>query len=194
VWANSFYAQYTGAGPTGAQLSAVATSISSNWLTDISPLQVGAITMTSVVCTDLASVNGASGENLTTRTGTRAGGELANSVAYLTTYAIARRYKGGHPRSYWLIGTATDQATGDSWLGGALTAFNTGITNFLAFFYGGGAAGFTFSNQCNVSWLGKYRPNIAGSGWPQPLVDPYGAGNWTGHSRFASQRRRIGRK
>jgi hypothetical protein len=47
-------------------------------------------------------------------------------------YGIARRYRGGKPRSYFPFGVAGDYATDATWSGSLVTAVNSGVTAFYA--------------------------------------------------------------
>jgi hypothetical protein len=113
-------------------------------------------------------------------------------------YPVARRYRGGKPRSYVPWGTADDLGDRQDWDSGVLTAFHTGwsaIISALEAAYPIGAA--TFVSMCAVSYYGPPNRTITGSTGrvrtistvrAVPLVD-----DWSTFSvvqKIGSQRRR----
>jgi len=189
---------YTGAAPDAADCLTLATEFD-GYLADFAePLMDSENVLTGVTCTDLASTSGAQAEFEGTDTGTRSGGLLPAGVALLVNYQIARRYRGGKPRSYLPFGVSSDLASQSLWSGSFTGAVRAGYLTFQTAIDAVVAGSTDLSKQVNVSYFEgftnepygsptKYRrvPTLRSGG---PLVDPV-----TGvavNVRPSSQRRR----
>lgn len=114
-WVNVLHWSYTGTLPTGATLNSVSSSLLTVWGAQFGPLMGTDCAVSRVTATDLSSSSGAQGETTDTQTGTRTGGVVPASSAVLISKHIARRYRGGHPRSYIMAGTTTDLDSPREW-------------------------------------------------------------------------------
>jgi hypothetical protein len=147
---------------------------------------------------DLTSPTAAAGADVTSVTGTRAGGTLGAGTAVLVDYAISRRYRGGKPRSYLPWGTGADLVTRNTWAGASVTDFHTGwgaIQNAITAAYPIGAA--TFVSFCVVSYYGPPNRTVTGSTGrvrtlstvrAVPIVDDWDS--YRVSNKVSSQRRR----
>lgn len=147
------YWHYTGAAPTAADMVSLAGTMESLWNTNFKPLAGTWVTLTECIAQDLSSSSAAIGTNSTTSTGTLSGSPLTAETAVLVNYVIARRYRGGKPRTYWPIGQPSNLTTAERWSAGAVTGFQTAVnaisTGLAAVTFSGGG---TLNSQVNVSY------------------------------------------
>lgn len=106
---------YTGGPPTTGNLTSLAAACRTAWTNRLAGATETNTSLTGVVVTDLASVSGAQGTDATVSNGTRAGGQLPAEVCALVNHSIARRYRGGKPKTYQPAGTATDVSGPSNW-------------------------------------------------------------------------------
>jgi hypothetical protein len=111
--------------------------------------------------------------------------------------AQGRRYRGGKPRGYWPLGTATDLQTRQTWTSDFTSAAVTILQNIYSQNNDQSADGCTITNQVNVSYYGPPNRIITGSTGrvrtvstvrAVPIVDSVTAVSI--NDRLASQRRR----
>lgn len=178
--------------PNSTDLQTMANAVMNAWSTNIKPLQCSTVQFSQVTVTDISKRDGAIGtSNITAFPGTAAGAQAANNVAYAVSWTIGRRYRGGHPRSYFcgfpgtfvLTGNQIATTTRTSWLN-AWLAIKTAIEAT-------GLASIPNPKMCSISYyLGK---NDDGS--PKireiPVKDPILGVK--GDLRIDSQRHRLGR-
>lgn len=122
TWVNVLHWSYTGTAPTGATLNSFCSSLLTAWGTQFAPLMDSTRTITTVTAVDLASTSGAAGSASDTLPGTRTGTLLPASTAVVVSKLIARRYRGGHPRSYLSLGVTDDLTNAASWTSGLTVA------------------------------------------------------------------------
>lgn len=151
-----FYIKYSGTAPAVTDLNTFAASISAAWGTDLASLKSTEGGLLSVVCEDLTSPTAAVGEHVGTVSGTRAGADPQAGQCMVTSYEIARRYRGGHPRGYWPFGVAGDVATAQVWSSAFVTATNTGMAAFFAAILAAGWAAAGTLTHVNVSYYYKF--------------------------------------
>jgi len=126
-----FYLSYAGSAPTGANCTTLASDIATAFGTNLAPLMTPNYTLDEVDVLDIATDSGLSGQWNGTIDGTRSGTGLPVQVAANIEYGIARRYRGGKPRSFWPFGDEGDLADQAHFSGTAVTAFNDGIEAFF---------------------------------------------------------------
>src|ERR1700688_1626092 len=102
------YFSYTGTAPSDATCLLLAEQFWLAWSNDLAPLAATAVVLESVDVIDLTSDTSGSAVYAASVAGTRSGGVLPGGVAPLVNYNIARRYRGGKPRSYWPFGVGGD--------------------------------------------------------------------------------------
>jgi hypothetical protein len=183
--ANVLHWQYSGSGPAPAAYvtalaSDIAGAIASNaslWQADTSFLGTTA--------TDLSSDTGFVEEAAATEVGTRTGGILSANVALLASYALSRRYRGGHPRTYLPWFTEADVLNPQEWIGASVTDASAVWDGVVTAGLAAGGGGVSTVDQCQVSYI------LAGVRRVTPLVN---AIVFTQCDQvIASQRRRDGR-
>jgi hypothetical protein len=127
-----WHVAYTGGPPTNADCVALATSIYAS----LTARLVGFLNTDSdflgVRVTDLSSSTAGSGEHLFTTTGTRGGESLPANVAVLMSMPIARRYRGGKPRSYWPFFDAGDLLTRQTWEAASVAALTASMALYIS--------------------------------------------------------------
>lgn len=184
-WANIFYAQYTGTGPTVANLQSLATSLVSAYTTSIAPLASTGVILTGVDLADLTNP-AASAVNTTANVpGTRAGGGLPAQVAHVSSWQINVRYRGGHPRTYWPWGVVTDLGTTRSWTAGFLTSAGTASAAWRTAI-NALTHGTTTYRMVSVSRF------VGNTLRPTPLV--FTVNGVSNHGRIDTQRSRLGKE
>ena len=193
---NGFYVHYTGSAPTGAELVTFGDAIVSAFNAHLAPFYASGRAGPFLECVDLSSPTSAIGTSTTEGTGAESGNDLPAEVAAVAKFHVARRYRGGHPRTYMPFGTATDVASGQLWE----SAFTAGLKSALEAFFvdlltdGWSGAGTLshvavsfFEGFTNVLYpSGRYhvRPTVRGT----PLVDAITS--YDVNPKFGSQRRR----
>lgn len=196
IWENILHVQYSGTVPGAAVLAAYATQIRNNWSGNIAGLCPSPIVLTQVVVTDLNSVSGAQGVNVTIAAGTRGDDVIGSNSAMLVSYPVGVRYRGGHPRSYLLVGGNADNQDGMSWHGAFQLEVQNQWHNFLTNSIPFSNGGTTFTQLVFVKRYGRYLPN---GGPPHyvlnsPEVFPLTITASFTHLQMASQKGRIGRR
>lgn len=191
---NILHIAYTGSAPSADDLGtflssaftgAVETLYNAEGSTDL--------TGVSIELTDLASDTGASVTAPLTVTGVRTGDFAPSSAAVVTSWVINRRYRGGHPRTYWPFGTAGTYASGSAklWDPGFITNVDDDVGDFISAWVGTVAGATTFTELCNVSYVDKNTNPVPPYRRTTPVVDAI-----TDHhakQRICTQRRRLGK-
>lgn len=193
LWANVGYLQYSGIAPAVADLQAIGTNIGNAWNTNVAPLCHANVTMNAVSLVDLTN-RGAAIASITglAHPGTRAGSDNPNQVAIVISWKINRRYRGGHPRSYWPAGVAADITVGRTWTSTFQTLCTTNARAFRtalnAITYG--------SSTCKMVSVNFYThdPTTGKPIYMSPVPPPYTIQDGIAHGRVDTQRRRLGKE
>ena len=193
--------EYSGGPPSGGDCNTFAADAVTAFTAHMAALMNPGNTLTSVQIQDLNSSTGAQGSSTTASVGTRTGATTTANVASLFNHQIARRYRGGKPRSYFPFGNNGDLQTQQSWGASFISAANSGFAAWNSAFVGSTSTSTTISAHVNVSYYSgftnvsygsptKYRrvPTLRVGG---PVIDVIT--NSTINSRVGSIRRRIGR-
>jgi hypothetical protein len=157
------------------------------------------VTLTQIESEDLTSATGAVDTSVESVVGSRAGSALPSSTSLVSSYTIARRYRGGHPRAYWPFGADSDLLSETQWTSAFPTACDTGINAYFAALVAAGWSGAGTLTHVNVSYYegftvvtnpitGRARnvPTLRVS----PVVDLVTAVH--SRSSIGTQRRRLG--
>lgn len=189
---NVMYFSYSGAGALSpAELTAFATS--SAMTSDLEAPYVGAAPGYTQgqpsKFQDLISDMGAVVEHTDSWSGTNTGSALPTSASVLVSDEILRHYRGGHPRTYMMVGLASDIAIANNtqWQTTFLANIQAGWTAFMADFPL--SIGSRTYNPVNVSFW----ETVAGVKTLRatPLVDLITSK--IVRTRVCSQRRRLGK-
>lgn len=187
AWLNLFYVAYTGAAPSAANMLAYLTAASSQIINFYGDEMSVDNELTHIKGIDIASDTGAVADLALSTFGTRTGDFNPANVAVCCSFEIARRYRGGHPRKYFSIGTSGTFASGSTkdWASTFLDDCQTNLTLMLAGMIGVTEGATTWAENVNVSYRSGGALRVT------PVVDP--VISTTFRTRVCSQRRRLGR-
>ena len=101
-----WYETYTGSAPSSSQLTTFCGDVHTAIATNLGYATSEVLDLGRVHAIDLSSPTGAEGDDATSTAGTNTDPPNALDVAQVVSYEIARRYRGGHPRGYWPLGSA----------------------------------------------------------------------------------------
>jgi hypothetical protein len=173
-----------GTGWTSTELNSLAAAVRSAWVTNVIPLMGNAVSLQDVTCIDLASETGPSGVATGTTSGTGGASICPANVAVCWSWAISRRYRGGHPRTY-IGGIPQAQVSTANTM---VTGYRTSHATAAAAIRTAVNAVTTSAGTAKLAAVHYYR---AGSILPTPLVSQINGVSVD--DRFDSQRRRLGR-
>jgi hypothetical protein len=100
----------SGTGWTSTELNALAAAVRSAWVSNVLPLQTSTLFLNDVTAIDLASETGPSGIAAGSNAGSKVTAAQPLNCAVCWSWSIARRYRGGHPRTY-IAGLVSDQVS-----------------------------------------------------------------------------------
>jgi hypothetical protein len=192
-----FFMAYTGTPPTATQLNTFCGAVAAAWVTDLAPVHTTEKTLVGVTAEDLTSATGAVGSSTVSSAGTEAGTANPAGTAFLLNYHIARRYRGGKPRSYmpWLNTSAL--ATPQTWASASLSYAVAQWALFITAVKAAAWAGGTITGQVNVSYYKGFTNYVGSTGRNKvrSTINPAGSvvdviQSVSGNTRIASQRRR----
>jgi len=181
---NIFHAKYTGGPPANADLETFYTANSAVLLRPYIHNLAVDYELASIKITDLTSDTSAAIEVSPAVAGTNGGSGIPQSASVLMSYIVARRYRGGHARSYLPFGTDADLANNVTWSGTFTTNVSNDMTAFvnaINAYSGSGLTSLTFGQLSYVS---------AGARRATPVFDPALIG--AVRPRICTQRRRLG--
>lgn len=155
---NRIYMAYTGGPPTAANLNTLSSDVSTLFGTDLASLLNEAYGLSEVQCTDLTSDSAAQGLWTGNVPGTRSNGgvNIPISTCVLQNFVIARRYRGGKPKTYWPFGVDSDLTSSAAWSTDLQTAVAAGWTSFLAALIAETGIGCTLTDHVNVSYYSGF--------------------------------------
>lgn len=188
AWLNIFHQQYDNPAPSASTLS---TLLSTVWQPAVDTAYAAEMSVdnevTSLEALDLSSDLGASAAITDSTFGVRTGDFVPASVAMVCSHEIARRYRGGHPRSYLPWGTAGTYATSSTkdWDSGFVTDCQAKFNALASSINGHLIGGTEFHGLVNVSY------RSGGTIRTSAVVDQISSSII--RTRICSQRRRLGR-
>lgn len=191
---NILHVHYSGAVPDAATLStwlstivepATATLFEAEGSTDLSGVSIEAI--------DLSSAMGASASVTFTAVGVRTGEFTPSSACVVSSWEIIRRYRGGHPRTYWPFGTAGTYAATSSklWDTGFIADVTLAVNIWTNLMTTATIGATVFDDLVNVSYIDKATNPIPPYRRTVPVVDTIVS--HVEKQRICSQRRRLGK-
>jgi hypothetical protein len=174
----TLYWGYSGGPPSSADCATLAAAIAAAATSGFESLAHVNIALDAVQVTDLSSMSGGVNGAVATFTGSRSGGQLAPGSAVVANYGIARRYRGGKPRSYFPFGTSTDLSTAGLFDIGFVGDVLAGLTTFVGAVNGASAGSTTLTSQRNIGYYSGYTLGPASAGGyrkkiPTPLGVPH---------------------
>jgi len=192
-WVNLFSVKYTGNAPTNAELDTYASAVGTLWSTTFGTFQTSSCLLQNVQVWDLTSQTAAIGSSSITHTGGSVAGTLLPvNCAYVVTWPVQSRWRGGHFRTYCSPrnqgditgGNGLTTATHDALLAQAV-AFRTQLN---ATAVGTGSAVMSGIRYFPTGTNPDGTPVVRTSGTPFPVLTP------VVHLRMDSQRRRLGKE
>lgn len=191
-----WFMKYTGTAPTNADLNTLAAAVVTHWGVEMKGLFHSAYHLTEVEIVDLTSPSAAVGLASASVAGTRSGEVLSAAAAVCVQYKIGRRYRGGHPRSYWPMGVQGDLADVNTWDSTMITSSEADVAAFIADVAGEVWSGGGTLTHVNVSYYDGFTNVTGPTGRARavptlrvtPVVDDVAGYNT--NPQVASQRRR----
>jgi hypothetical protein len=157
VWLTRFYTHYSGTAPSNANLATFDAAVVTAYGADIKALVVPSATLLQVESADLSSATGAVDTTAASVAGTRStASAIPADAAAVVSYTISRRYRGGHPRGYWVMGVPNDLQTAATWTAAFQTAVNAGIAAFFTAVNAAGWSGAGTLTHVNVSYYSGF--------------------------------------
>lgn len=152
-FANVFHVQYTGGPPSATVLADYGTEWYNTVTGDLGSIAGATVTYEDAVLTDLSSIAGAQVTVGSTLVGSLAGDVIPANSAALANYNSSFRYRGGHPRTYYVAGTQDSLLNPNTWSDAFVTSVTTVAEAVTAAFGSGGEGGFVPIGQCAVSYI-----------------------------------------
>ena len=129
---NRFYLSYSGAAPTGANCTTLASDIAGAWASNLQGLVIDSVALTEVDVLDIATETGLSGNWTGSTSGTQGSGVIPINAATNLEFGIARRYRGGKPRMF-LPPPSSDVMLGQNrWTSTFVSTVETDFAAFMA--------------------------------------------------------------
>ncbi len=192
------YLQYSGTPPSSTELNTFAGMCKSEWVAQLLGSLNQVLTLGRVHCVDLSSDLGAEGDWLGAEVGTATALPVPLDAAVVVSYPIARRYRGGHPRGYWPIGSADSLDSPQAWDSGDVAAWSTAFASIFGGIEVDGWAGSGTIQHVNVSYFSGFtvvtnplthRARNVPTVRATPLVDAITS--YVARTRVGTQRRRA---
>jgi hypothetical protein len=131
LWLTRFYLRYPGGAPSPSQLATLNNGIITAFSAHIAPLTHTSKSLASVHTTDLSTSTSSQLETAGAVPGASGSPALPLMACVVASYGIGRRYRGGHPRGYWPMGTETDLATSGEWATASVSGFTSAVSQFF---------------------------------------------------------------
>lgn len=193
---------YTGGAPSDADCASLATSFYASLTTATVDYVFSGVTYAGIDVQDLTSDTAGSGSHDGTTLGGGGTTENAAQVALLCSMAIARRYRGGKPRSYWPFGSADDLDSGGLWASSYVSAVQAALETYQSEIIGQTAGTTVIAAHVSVSYYSGFTsvlnpvtgrtkdiPKVRTGSIPIDPIISLAVSN-----RVATQRRRTGRR
>lgn len=151
-FANVFHCQYSGTVPTAAQLADYADTWFGSAVGALAAIAHETVTYAEVQVTDLSSITAAQVTSGIASPGLLTGVPIPSNACALVNYNSSFRYRGGHPRTYYVAGDQASLLTVNSWTTAFVTAITTAAGDVTGSFPVGGEGGFIPGEQCAISY------------------------------------------
>jgi len=147
-----FFMKYTGGPPSVSDMLYFLVLLKAETDSVLPALIVESVILTGYVGEDLSSSSGATADLTDDTPGTLAAGDQPNQVAVVSSYEISRRYRGGHPRSYWPLGDSGQMSSDSTWSTTFVNSCQSAIASVLDSLPAATSGSTTIDNHCNVSY------------------------------------------
>ena len=141
---------YSGSAPNNAACNAFASAAFAAWGAFGQDWDVDT-SLTGVECVDLSSASGGVGIHSASVPG-NLNAPISGASSLLVNYQIARRYRGGRPRSYLPWGDQTKVGNRQTWDATWVSTVTTHVEDAIAGIVGQTSGGTTITNHVNVSY------------------------------------------
>lgn len=169
---NRKFLQYAGTPPAASDCASIATAAAAAWVSHLAPLMTAGGTFNGCTATDLSSDTGAVGSGGVVTVGSRSGGALPAAIRLLEHGIISRRYRGGHPRVYWYLGSRNDMHDDQTWDSAFLVDANADLNVFNTALKAITYAGGTIANIVNVSFYKGFHAVTGSTGRTKDYATP----------------------
>lgn len=145
-----FY-RYTGGPPNAANLGAIGTTFGAQVAAQFPPLAADVFSYTNVEVLDLSANDAA----VTTTPISVAGGAnypVSPDTCVVSSYQVAARYRGGHPRTYWPLGNGNVISPNGEWEDSYVTSCQNAIGSVVASVVGLNEGSTTIAAHIAVSY------------------------------------------
>jgi len=184
--ANVLHLGYSSAPPSSTDLGSLANSFAALWSVNVPLMSTYCPPNTildEVVCTDLSSDSSAIGSYVDGSAGSSVGQPLSAGSAFLVNWLITRRYRGGHPRTYWPAWTSNLIQTSTAWYAGTVSEMAEKMTALRSLVEHQTIGALTTTTLGAVSYYTGNSPRVA------PIFESFVGFRVNG--LVATQRRRI---
>ena len=147
-----WFFSYTGGPPSATDLNTMAATAFGAAGGSITQDLCSAYSCTGVELIDLSSATGAAGIATGLHGGLSGPANLSAAACVICNAAIARRYRGGKPRTYWPLGIQTNLASPQTWTSTILGFFQTHLNAWRNEFLSLSAGATSISAHVNVSY------------------------------------------
>ena len=149
---------YAGTPPSAADCINIASGIEASLIARIREYWAPSVQCRGVDVIDLSADDAHSGVYLSTTAGTRGGAILPAGACVLVNSHIARRYRGGKPRSYLPLLIAGDLADAQTWVEATRAALEAAWATFVADIALVTAGGTEVGGPISISYYQGYLP------------------------------------
>jgi hypothetical protein len=185
-WANVMHLKNNGGTISGPNMTALATALHGYYVARFLPSMSSNVTLQSCSVIDISSITGIGARFNANQNGGQGGNTTGQQAAWVLGWNIARRYRGGRPRTYLPGIPVSAIQDARSLSNTALGVMQTALQNFIADILTNTSLG--IAGTVGLACV-HYRGNPAGG--PYPTIDLITGG--TARALYGTQRRRIGR-
>jgi hypothetical protein len=195
------HVEYTGGAPSSADCVALAAALYIIFAAELCPYMNANNYLTGVRVTDLSSATGGQGEHIQSTIGAEAPDDIGANSTALVSMRIARRYRGGKPRTYFPLGGFAEMLSPQKWLTTFVTAVQASMDAIRADIAVTTHGTTILTTLCSVSYYHGFtvvtnpitgRARNVPTVRAVPLVDT--CIGWIMEQTIASQRRRLQRQ
>lgn len=129
---NRFYIAMAAGSPTAGNCTTIADAIEAAWVANLAAQTHESWSLTEVDVLDITTLTGSSGQWTGDEAGTLGGTAVVSAAAVNVEFNIARRYRGGKPRIFWVPPSTSAQLDASHWDADTIAGFNTGTAAFFA--------------------------------------------------------------
>lgn len=188
---------YSSAPPDATDLNSLCLAAGVSWASEFAGYLITGYDFLGVEAVDLSSPSGAFGSHPVVVAGSRAGAVPGGQAQTLIEMKVARRYRGGKPKSFWPMGSGDDVTGPNTWNPAFIVNLNVSLATYLAVIFPVTFGALVTTGLVNVSYYGPPHHVITNSSGrvrnsstlrSAPVVEPIVSTLFV--PKLASQRRR----